>query len=161
MKDVSTVKEKVILPENVQKTETEEDHTVMTEEAEKDTTEEEMIDMTDTTGIFVLYSDVIETGITEIDMTAGIETIETIEMIEVREDVIMTEIAMTEIATEMTEEEIVQDLTQAPSHPLKAVIVVIEKRRNKEEDVLEVELMFGLIGLVRQWPSFINRIVLD
>ena len=53
-KDAFTAKEKVILQENVQTTETEEDHTVMTGEAEKDTTEEEMIDMTDTTGIFVL-----------------------------------------------------------------------------------------------------------
>lgn len=124
------------MPENVQKTETEEDHTVMTEEAEKDTTEEETIDMTDTTGIFVLNLDATEIVIIEIDMTAGIETIE---MIEVREDVIMTEIVMTEIATETTEEEIVQDHSQVPNHPLKAVIVVIEKRRNKEEDVLEVE----------------------
>jgi len=41
------------LPESVQKTKTEEDHTAMTEEAEKDTTEEEMIDMKDTTGILL------------------------------------------------------------------------------------------------------------
>lgn len=134
-KDAFTAKEKVILQENVQTTETEEDHTVMTGEAEKDTTEEEMIDMTDTTGIFVLNSDVTEIVITEIDMTVAVETI----VIEMKEDVIMTEIAMKEIATETTEEEIVRDLTQVPNHPQKAVIVVIEKRRNKEEDVLEVE----------------------
>lgn len=123
------------MQENAQITETEEDHIVMTGEAEKDTTEEGMIDMTETTGIFVLNSDVTEIVITEIDMTVAVETI----VIEMKEDVIMTEIATKEIATETTEEEIVRDPTQVPNHPQKAVIVVIERRKNKEEDVLEVE----------------------
>ena len=127
------------MPENVQKTKTEEDHTAMTEEAEKDTTEEETIDMTDMTGIFQLNSDATEIGITEIDMIETIEMIVMIEMIGTKEDVIMKEIAMTEIVTETTDEEIVPDLTLIPNHPLKAAIVVIERKRNKEEDVLEVE----------------------
>lgn len=130
------------MPENVQKTETEEGRTVMTDEAEKDMTEEEMIDMTDTTGNFQLNSDVTEIEIPGIDMIETIEMIEMIElieMIETTEGVIMTEIAMKEIVTETTEEEIAPDLTQIPNHPLKAAAVVIERKRNKEEDVLEAE----------------------
>lgn len=121
------------MPENAQKTKTEEDHTAMTEEADKDSTGEETIDMTDMTGIFKLNSDAIEIGNTEIDM------IETIVMIETTEEGITKEIEMTETVTEMTDEEIAPGLTLIQNHPQKAVIVVIERKENKEEDVLEAE----------------------
>lgn len=87
---------------------------------------------------------------TEIVITEEIDMIgikEMIETIEVTEDAIMKEkeIVMTEIVTEMTEEEIAQDLTQIRNHPLKAAIVVIERKRSKEEDAPEAEyLMFWI-----------------
>ena len=118
------------MPENVQITKTEEDHTAITEEAEKDTTEKEMIYMTDMTGIFQLNSDATDIGITEIDMIETIEMIVMIEMIGMKEDVTIKEIAMTEIVTETTDGEIVPDLTLIPNRRLKAAIVVIERKRN-------------------------------
>lgn len=63
-------------------------------------------------------------------MTTEIDLIDTTEIVN-----------MTEIATETTDEEIVLDLILTPSHLPKAAIVVIERKRDKKEDVLEAELI--------------------
>lgn len=138
VKDVSIARDQVISPENALKTAQiyVEDPTVMTEEAEIDTTGKETIDMTDQTGILLIYSGAKETETTAIrtDTNAVIVVTE-----------IATEMTIVkEIVTEMRNVDIVKDLIRILNlnPPLKAVTVVMTvkiNKENKKEDAPEVE----------------------
>lgn len=62
-----------------------------------------------------------------------------IDMIEATEDAITTDNVTTEIVTETIAEEIALNPTLIQDHHPKATIVVIERKRSKEKDVLEAE----------------------